>query len=107
MSEKCTHFRRERKYVLGMKKHLLAMVGFGGMAGWHYDLIEKIDNLSVAGIWDIKEERREYARSRQIPVYGSLEELLADEKVDIVLVATPNDVHKSIRTAVGMKISLP
>ena len=49
-----------------MKKHILAMVGFGGMAGWHYDLIEQIDNLSVAGIWDIKEERREYARSRQI-----------------------------------------
>ena len=32
------------------------MVGFGGMAGWHYDLIEKIENLSVAGIWDIREE---------------------------------------------------
>lgn len=75
------------------------MVGFGGMAGWHYDLIEKIENLSVAGIWDIREERREYARSRQIPVYGSLEELLADEKVDIVLAATPNDVHKSIAIA--------
>ncbi len=82
-----------------MKKHFLAMVGFGGMAGWHYDLIEKIENLSVAGIWDIREERREYARSRQIPVYGSLEELLADEKVDIVLAATPNDVHKSIAIA--------
>lgn len=37
-----------------MKKHFLAMVGFGGMAGWHYDLIEKIENLSVAGIWDIR-----------------------------------------------------
>ena len=30
-------------------KHTLAMVGFGGMAGWHYDLIERIDNLTVAG----------------------------------------------------------
>ena len=33
-----------------MKKHNLAIVGFGGMAGWHYDLIEKIENLSVSGI---------------------------------------------------------
>ncbi len=82
-----------------MKKHTLAMAGFGGMAGWHYDLIENIDGLSVAGIWDIKEERRDYARSRQIHVYGSLEELLADESVDLVLVATPNDVHKSIAIA--------
>ena len=77
-------------------KHRLAIVGFGGMAGWHYDLIEGIEDLTVAGIWDIKEERREYAASRGIPVYGSLEELLADETVDLVLIATPNDVHKSI-----------
>lgn len=79
-----------------MKKHTLAIIGFGGMAGWHYDLIEKLDDLSVAGIWDIKKERREYARSRQIHVYDSKEALLADDKVDLVLVATPNDVHKSI-----------
>lgn len=84
---------------MGMKKHNLAIVGFGGMAGWHYDLIEKFENLSVSGIWDIKEERREYARSRQIPVYESLEDLLADETVDLVLVATPNDIHKSIAIA--------
>ncbi len=84
---------------MGMKKHNLAIVGFGGMAGWHYDLIEKFENLFVSGIWDIKEERREYARSRQIPVYESLEDLLADETVDLVLVATPNDVHKSIAIA--------
>ena len=82
-----------------MKKHNLAIVGFGGMAGWHYDLIEKIENLSVSGIWDIKKERQEYARSRQIYVYKSFEDLLADETVDLVLVATPNDVHKSIAIA--------
>ncbi len=77
-------------------KHRLAMVGFGGMAGWHYDLIERIDDLSVAGIWDIRAERREYAASRRIHVYESLEDLLADTDVDLVLIATPNDVHKSI-----------
>ena len=77
-------------------KHTLAMVGFGGMAGWHYDLIERIDNLTVAGIWDTKAERREYALSRQIHVYEGLEDLLADKSVDLVLVATPNDFHKSI-----------
>ncbi len=76
--------------------HTLAMVGFGGMAGWHYDLIEELGELVVSGIWDIREERREYARSKKIPVYGSLEELLADPFVELVLVATPNDVHKEI-----------
>ena len=77
-------------------KHTLAMAGFGGMAGWHYDLIERIDDLTVAGIWDTKAERREYALSRQIHAYESLEDLLADKSVDLVLVATPNDFHKSI-----------
>ena len=76
-------------------QHQLAIVGFGGMAGWHYDLIERIDGLSVAGIWDIRAQRREYAASRQIHVYQSLEDLLADKNVDLVLVAAPNDVHKS------------
>lgn len=77
-------------------EHVLAIAGFGGMAGWHYDLIERIEGLTVSGIWDIREERRAYARSRSIHVYKSLEDLLADGGVDLVLVATPNDVHKSI-----------
>ena len=78
-------------------KHRLAMVGFGGMAGWHYDLIQRIDDLEVAGIWDIKEERRTYAEGKGIHVYKSEEDLMADPTVDIVLVATPNDVHKGAR----------
>lgn len=82
-----------------MKEYVLAIIGFGGMAQWHYDLIETIEGLSVAGIWDIRAKRREYARSRKIYVYGSQEELLADERVDLVLIATPNDVHKSIAIA--------
>ena len=49
-------------------KHRLAMVGFGGMAGWHYDLIQRIDDLEVAGIWDIKEERRTYAEGKGIHI---------------------------------------
>lgn len=77
-------------------KHRIGMVGFGGMAGWHYDLIQSIDDLEVAGIWDIRQERRDYAAEKGISVYGSLEDLLGDEAVDLVLIATPNDVHKSI-----------
>lgn len=77
-------------------KHKLAIVGFGGMAGWHCRLIEKIDDLDVVGAWDIKEERMDYANSVGVHAYKSLEDLLADPQVDIVLVATPNDVHKEI-----------
>lgn len=80
-------------------KHKIAMVGFGGMAGWHYDLIKDLEDLEVAGIWDIKEERREYARSLSIRVYSGLEELLEDPQADLVLIAAPNDVHKGVAIA--------
>lgn len=76
--------------------HTIGIVGFGGIAGWHYNLIEEIENLTVGGIWDIKEERRTYAAERGIHVYSSLDDLLVDPQVDIVLIAAPNDVHKGV-----------
>lgn len=79
--------------------HKMAIVGFGGMAGWHYKEIQTIDGLDVAGIWDIKEERRTYAAEKGIHVYESLEDLLADPSTDLVLIATPNDVHRPVAIA--------
>lgn len=74
----------------------LAIVGFGGMGNWHREFIETIEGLSVVGIQDIKESRRQFARENDIHVYETLKDVLQDEKVDIVLVATPNDLHKEI-----------
>ena len=79
--------------------HKIAIVGFGGMAGWHYDEIQTIENLEIAGIWDIREERRQCAAEKGLHVYGSLDELLADGTSDLVLIATPNDVHKPVAIA--------
>lgn len=78
-------------------KYALAMVGFGGMAHWHYDWItENFDNLFVYGVYDIKESQMEDARKKGLYAYSSREELMADPKVDIVLCACPNDVHKEV-----------
>lgn len=74
----------------------MAIVGFGGMGSWHREFAHKIEELKVTGIYDIKESRRNFARDNNIYVYESLKEVLEDEKVNIVLVATPNDVHKEI-----------
>ena len=38
-----------------MKEYKLGIVGFGGMAGWHNELIQSIDRLLVAGVYDIDE----------------------------------------------------
>lgn len=75
-------------------KFRVGMIGFGGMAGWHRELIETIDGLEVGGIYDIKEERLKYAKSLGLNVYTSEEDLLRDETIDFVLVAAPNDIHK-------------
>ncbi len=75
---------------------MIGIVGFGGMGNWHRELIESIDGLEVAGIYDVKESRICFAKECNVKAYGSLEELLEDDKIDIVLVSTPNDLHKPI-----------
>jgi len=80
-------------------KHRIAIIGLGGMGTWHLNELETMDEPEVAGIWDIREERREYAKERGVRVYSGLEELLADQAVDMVLIATPNDLHKPLAIA--------
>jgi len=74
----------------------LAIVGYGGQGAWHADWAEKSDVVSLAGIYDIRDVRCDAARAKGIKVYPSLEALVSDPEVDIVLCATPNDVHKDI-----------
>ncbi|MEE0883842.1 MAG: Gfo/Idh/MocA family oxidoreductase [Faecalimonas sp.] len=75
----------------------MGIIGYGGMAHWHKDVIEgRIKGLSIQGIWDIKEEARDKARSEGLRVYDSQEELLNDDEITFVLIATPNDVHAPI-----------
>ena len=78
-----------------MKKNL-AIVGYGGQGAWHASHAEKSDVVSLSGIFDIAEKRVLAAKERGIRAYTTLEELLTDESVDIVLCATPNDSHKKI-----------
>ena len=78
-----------------MKKNC-AVIGYGGMGGWHTEHLLKSDVANLAGIYDIKEERCKLAESRGIRAYASREELLADESIEVVTVAIPNDVHEEV-----------
>ncbi len=78
------------------QNYMLGIVGFGGMGNWHRETIDSIEGLKVAGIFDIAEERKSYAKEVGVHSYDSLEALLSDDRIDIVLVATPNDLHKPI-----------
>ena len=79
-----------------MSKKRVAIVGFGGMGTWHANKLAESDVAELAGIWDIKPERNSVAEEKGIHAYKSLEDLLADESVDIVTIATPNEFHKPI-----------
>ena len=79
-----------------MKKMRAAVVGYGGMGGWHVEHLLKSDVCELAGIYDIKEERATLAESRGIRAYKSYEELLNDETVELITVAIPNDSHEQV-----------
>lgn len=102
----------------------IAIVGCGGMGGGHaiaissgtgnavyhgetskdkgtkiFDTSFNSDiksKLELAGIYDIDPSRVEWAKERGYGIYNSYEEILADPSVDIVLVATPNHIHKEL-----------
>lgn len=78
-----------------MKKKV-AIIGYGGQGAWHASWAQRSDVVELAGIFDIAEKRVTAARELGIRAYASREELLADSSVDIVVCATPNDVHREI-----------
>ena len=79
-----------------MKTIRVAVVGYGGMGGWHTDRIRKMEKFELAGVWDIDPARLQVARERGIHAYGSFNEVLADDSVELLVIATWNDVHKPL-----------
>lgn len=75
-----------------------AVIGYGGMGGWHTRKIknEMGEYAELVGVYDIKPERARVAEENGIHAFSSREELLSDERIDLVTIATPNDVHKEI-----------
>jgi predicted dehydrogenase len=84
---------------MAANKKRVAIVGYGGMGGWHTRHILTSDVVELAGIWDIDEKRRDLARENNIHVYSSFEDLLSDESVEIVTIATPNELHRPLAIA--------
>ena len=80
-----------------MMKHQLGIIGYGGMGDWHYNNIsERIPGITVKGVYDIREEANEKAKQNNLHVYETLDDLLRDDEIDIVTIATPNDFHKDL-----------
>lgn len=52
------------------------------------------EKLTLTGVYDIDPHRMKWAAGMGYPLYKSYEEILEDKTVDIVLIATPNHLHK-------------
>ncbi|MGL4590143.1 MAG: Gfo/Idh/MocA family protein [Mycoplasmatales bacterium] len=76
-----------------------ALVGYGGMGGHHIQAIQAHQIFDIRGIFDISDSANKRAHENGLNVYSSLNELIDDEHVQVVLVATPNDSHMPIATA--------
>lgn len=74
----------------------IVIVGFGGMGHAHLENYIPRSQFELAGIYDIDKNVVEKARTEGLYCYKSLDEIIEDEDVDLVLIATPNDTHCSI-----------
>lgn len=80
------------------KIYKLGIVGFGGMAHYHYSSIScnEQERVVVKGVFDLSDARMKFAEELGLVAYESREALLSDPEIDIVLVATTNEVHAEI-----------
>lgn len=74
----------------------IGIIGFGGMAHHHFKSLKEYKRMNFKGIFDINPERCQVAKEETLKVYGSKEELFTDPDIDIILIATTNEVHKEL-----------
>ncbi len=75
----------------------LAIIGFGGMGGWHkQSILDMPEEFHLAGVYDINPSKIESARKEGIKGFDTLEELLSDTTIQAVILAVPNNFHKEL-----------
>ncbi len=90
---------RKKKYDGERVK--IAIVGCGGMGGYHLGRMSSCGMFDVIGILDIDPAVKAKADKRGIPFFGAdeLDKLFALPGLQAILIATPNDVHKKYAIA--------
>lgn len=70
----------------------LGIIGFGGMGKWHAKNVHRAGVQAVAAC-DIVPEKVQEAADLGLAAYDSAEKLLADPRVNIVVLTVPNHLH--------------
>ena len=72
-----------------------AVIGHGGMGHFHSHRMVESPELDFIGAFDVIPSRTSDLHEGG-KAFESMDELLADDRISLVTVATPNDVHKEI-----------
>lgn len=73
------------------------VVGAGLISPFHLNAISDANGAYAVGVCDINEQKaQEIAEKFGIKPYADLDQMLADDNIDVICVATPNHLHKDI-----------
>lgn len=76
-----------------------AIIGYGGMGSFHAHQIKQITSIEVASVYDINPERLTTAKNDGYKTYETLIDCLSDTKIELVIIAAPNNAHHPISLA--------
>ncbi len=79
-------------------RHRIGFIGYGSMgSNYHYqvaqDRKDAHEDFAPAAVFDVRQSQRDLAVERGLKAYDNLNDFLADDSFDMVLVATPNQFH--------------
>jgi len=69
--------------------------GFAGRS-FHAYLISLVEGLQLAGVVTRDPARRQAAAERSVPLYASLDEMLENDALRLIVIATPHDTHADL-----------
>jgi UDP-N-acetyl-2-amino-2-deoxyglucuronate dehydrogenase len=72
----------------------VALVGCGRISRNHFDALAKVEGLRLVAVADIDLARATVVgEERGVPAFGSLDEMLAAQPSDLVVICTPSGLH--------------
>lgn len=84
------------------KNFRIALVGCGNISYNHLTALQKLDNVTVVALCDIKPEKAEARKAEfnlDAKIYTDYNEMLENESIDAVHVTTPHHLHASMAIA--------
>ncbi len=79
------------------KRTGFGIVGAGLVAPFHLKAIRDCENAVAIGVYDVRQERAgKIAEQFGAAAYDEFDDMLSDDSVDVVCVATPNHLHRDI-----------